>query len=217
MRKLLCGRCKRSRASLAAARVRRERPRPPAAEQRDELAPPHVRPLTFQHRPSSRAEPILQPRRTIKSRHYSLLSDAVQSHHIHRCPAEDCIWIADRLTDLIMIVAFRDDQPNRLASGLEGSREVPCLALKLGSFQRSDRKRKRSVNPVDVTLRRKLLLHFVRESYNFDRSESRTGLRSYIPLPNTPPLRMLRGRPCSFHSVVTTQPARWLPDERLQR
>ena len=45
MRRLLCGRCKRSPASLAAARVPvAATPRSRAAEQREELAPPHVGP-----------------------------------------------------------------------------------------------------------------------------------------------------------------------------
>ena len=45
MRKLLCGRCKRSPASLAVARVPvAATPRSRAAEQREELAPPHVGP-----------------------------------------------------------------------------------------------------------------------------------------------------------------------------
>ena len=46
------------------------------------------------------------------------------------------------------------------------------------------------------------------------RLDSRTGLRSYMPLAATPPLMNVGGNPKSFcQSVVSSTPAKWPPDE----
>jgi hypothetical protein len=54
-------------------------------------------------------------------------------------------------------------------------------------------------------------------SVNFtydERFDSRAGLRSNMPLPHTPPLIKVGGKPNSFcQSVVSSTPARWPPDE----
>ena len=47
----------------------------------------------------------------------------------------------------------------------------------------------------------------------FERLESRTGFRSYMPLPSVAPLRISTGRFSRRQSWVTTQPLMCEPDE----
>jgi hypothetical protein len=96
---------------------------------------------------------------------------------------------------LVVIVALADPQLDWLACRLHGRVEVPALALELGRLERTVGEDERGVQAVEMALRAELLLHRIGELDVTVALGERTGLRSYIPLPRSAPLRISSGSP----------------------
>src|SRR5262249_35686166 len=60
-----------------------------------------------------------------------------EAHQLERPEAEHAVWVGERLENLEVIVALRDDQLDRLASGRDSGVELAGLALKLRRLVRS--------------------------------------------------------------------------------
>ena len=72
----------------------------------------------------------------------------------------------------------------------------------------------RSHKLVEMALGTESYLSLIGELHIFDRADSRTGFKSNIPLPATPPLIIVGGMPKSFcQSVVSSTPTQWPPEE----
>src|SRR5258706_4698494 len=84
-------------------------------------------------------------------------------HPLEGCAAEEAVRARQRLEDLEMVVALRDQQARGLAGGLHGGGEIARLALELRRFQRAVREHERRVQPAQVALRAERVLHRIGE------------------------------------------------------
>src|SRR5882762_8742741 len=84
---------------------------------------------------------------------YSRNHALIEAHHLKRGAAKRAVGIVQRLADLVMIVVLGRDEPDGLASGLEGGGELPGLALEFRRFQGAVQHRHRAIDAVEMTLR----------------------------------------------------------------
>src|SRR6266404_5369579 len=123
-----------------------------------------------------------------------------QPHLREDSATKQAIGIPEGLQHFEMIVALAYDELDRLAGGFHRGVEVARLPLKFRRLVSPMSEYEGRVQLVDVTLRA-------------ERFDSRTGLRSYIPLLKVAPFRISSGRFSLRQSWVTTHPARWDPEE----
>ena len=128
--------------------------------------------------------------------------------------AEQAEWIGKGLQHFEVIVALADEDFGGLAGCLDRCGEVAGLPLKfrrlVSAVSRAQAAR------CSLSRWRMALSAFSISSVNrtyLERFDSRTGLRSYMPLDSTAPLMKAGGQAVAGQSWVSAQPARCEPDE----